>query len=68
MPGIEFANLSVLVVDDNRHMRTVVRTILEAPDGRVWLGTAGHGVLRLGQEEHRFPLGEEEIRVRHALG
>ncbi|MEQ1768469.1 MAG: precorrin-3B C(17)-methyltransferase, partial [Devosia sp.] len=23
--------------------------------------------LRLGQSEHRFPLGEEEIRVRHAL-
>ena len=30
MPSVDFANLAVLVVDDNRHMRTVVRTILEA--------------------------------------
>ena len=30
MPSVDFASLAVLIVDDNRHMRTVVRTILEA--------------------------------------
>lgn len=30
MPSVDFTTLAVLVVDDNRHMRTVVRTILEA--------------------------------------
>jgi two-component system, chemotaxis family, chemotaxis protein CheY len=29
MSSVEFSSLSVLIVDDNRHMRTVVRTILE---------------------------------------
>lgn len=34
-------------------VRSQVRTILEEPDGRVWLGTSGHGVVRLGQEGGR---------------